>query len=112
MVVQRMMPPKILTNTPLTCGSGKRNAERFGHLFGVGTAADIEEVGQLAAVELDEVHRAHRQAGTIHQASNGAVELDVTRARLFVRNFRWLLLPIDHAFPVTLDGGTMRCRRN
>ena len=54
---------------------GEQDAEGLGDLLGVGAAADVEEVGRLAAVQLDEVHRAHRQAGAVHQAADVAVEL-------------------------------------
>ena len=57
-----MMPPKMLTSTALTFGDGEQDAERLEHLVLVGAAADVEEVGRLAAVVLDQVHRAHRQA--------------------------------------------------
>ena len=56
-----------------------RNA--FEHLVLVGAAADVEEVGRLAAVVLDQVHRAHRQAGAVDQAGDVAVEADVAQAR-------------------------------
>ncbi len=40
----------------------EQDAEPLEHLVLVGAAADVEEVGRLAAVVLDQVHRAHRQA--------------------------------------------------
>ena len=49
-VVHRMMPPKMLTSTAFTFLSDEQDAERLGHLLGVGAAADVEEVGRLAAV--------------------------------------------------------------
>ena len=61
---------------------GKQNAERFGHLLDLGAAADVEEVRRFAAVQLDEVHRAHRQAGAVHQAADVAFELHVAEPRL------------------------------
>ncbi len=54
-----------------------QHAEGFGDLLDVGAAADVEEVGRLAAVELDQVHGAHGQAGPVDQAADIAVELDV-----------------------------------
>ena len=47
-----------------------------GHLVGPGPAADVEEVGRLAAGPLDEVHRGHRQAGPVDHAADRAVEVD------------------------------------
>jgi hypothetical protein len=40
-----------------------------------GAAADIEEVGRLAAVQLDDVHGRHRQAGAVDHAADVAVQL-------------------------------------
>ena len=41
-----------------------------------GAAADVEEVGRLAAGALDEIHRGHRQAGPVDHAADRAIELD------------------------------------
>ena len=75
MVVQRMMPPKMLTSTAFTFLSASRMRNASVTCSVVGAAADVEEVGRLAAVQLDEVHRAHRQAGAVHQAADVAVEV-------------------------------------
>ena len=48
----------------------------------VGAAADVEEVGRLAAVELDDVHGRHGEAGAVDHAADVAVELDVVEAVL------------------------------
>lgn len=50
--------------------------------LGSGTAADIEEVGGLAAVELDNVHGGHGETGTVDEAANVTVELDKVQAAL------------------------------
>ena len=42
-----------------------QDAERVLDLFGVGAAADVEEVRRLAARQLDDVHRRHRQAAPL-----------------------------------------------
>ena len=39
-----------------------------------GAAADVEEVGGLPAVELDDVHGRHGEAGAVHHAADSAVE--------------------------------------
>ena len=41
------------------------HVEGGGHHVGVGAAADVEEVGGLAADLVDDVERAHRQAGAV-----------------------------------------------
>ena len=46
------------------------------HAVRLGAAADVEEVGRLAAGALDEVHRGHREAGAVDHAADVAVELD------------------------------------
>jgi hypothetical protein len=45
-------------------------------------AADVEEVGGLAAVELDDVHRRHGKARAVDEAADVAVEGDVRKAEL------------------------------
>ena len=76
-----MMPPKMLTSTALTRGADEQDAEALEHLVLVGAAADVEEVGRLAAVVLDQVHRAHGQPRAVDQAGDVAVEADVARGR-------------------------------
>ena len=79
---QRMMPPKMLTRIALRFGLLQHDLERFGHLLGRGAAADVEEVGRLAAEQLDGVHRRHREARAVHQAADVAVERDVRQVEL------------------------------
>ena len=82
MVSHFMMPPKMLTRMPFTFLFGEHDLEGFGHLLGGGAAADVEEVGRLAAEQLDGVHRGHRQAGAVDQAADVAVERDVAEVEL------------------------------
>ena len=84
------MPPKMLTSTALHLGIGHQDAKGLGHLLHVGPAADVEEIGRLAAVELDEVHRAHGQSGAVDQAADVAVELHEAQARLAGADLRRL----------------------
>ena len=56
--------------------------ERLGHLLGGGTAAHIKEVCRLGAVKLDDVHRGHREACTVHHAANLAIKRDVVQVEL------------------------------
>ena len=86
-----MMPPKMLTSTALTflSASRMRNASVTCSTFGA--AAHVQEVGRLAAVQLDEVHRAHRQPGAVDQAADIAVQLDVAQSRLAGSDFGRLL---------------------
>ena len=42
-----------------------------------GAAADVEEVRRLHAVELDDVHGRHGEAGAVDHAADRAVERDV-----------------------------------
>ena len=55
---------------------GGDDLERVDDLLRVRAAADVEEVGRLAAVVLHQVHRRHREAGAVHHAADVAVELD------------------------------------
>src|SRR5690606_38678222 len=47
-----------------------------------GAAADIEEVGRLGAVQLDDVHGRHGEAGAVDHAADLAVQLDVVQRPL------------------------------
>ena len=106
------MPPKMLTSTRFHVRIGKQNAERFGHLFGIRAAADVEEIGRLAAVQLDEIHRAHRQAGAVHQAADRAVELHVAQPGRLGSDFGRLFFGDVAQLESVPDGGTARCRRS
>ena len=52
------------------------------HHVGVGAAADVEEVGGLAADLVDDVERAHRQPGAVGDDADRAVEADVLQVLL------------------------------
>ena len=44
--------------------------------LGAGAAADIQEVGRLAAKQLDDIHGGHRQPGAVDHAADIAIQLD------------------------------------
>ena len=69
--------------------------EGRGDLLLGGAAADVEEVRGLAAVELDDVHGGHGEAGAVHQAGDVAVELDVVEPVLGGRDFGGILLVLS-----------------
>ena len=50
--------------------------------LGAGSTTDVEEVGGRSAVELDDIHGGHGEAGAVDQASNITVELDEVETRL------------------------------
>ncbi len=56
--------------------------ERLGDALLGGTAADVEEVGRLAARQLDHVHRGHRQTGAVDHAADRAVHRHVVEVVL------------------------------
>src|SRR5699024_2417730 len=56
--------------------------ERLGHALLGGAATDVEEVGRLAARQLDHVHGGHGQAGAVDHAADVAVHGDVVEAVL------------------------------
>ena len=74
---QRTMPPKMLTRIARTLRVGKNQLEGRGHALGGRAAADVEEVGGLAALQLDQVHGRHRQACAVDHAGDVAIERDV-----------------------------------
>ena len=41
--------------------------------------ADVEEVGRRPAIQLDDIHRRHGEAGAVHHAADTAVQLDVVQ---------------------------------
>src|ERR1700738_406349 len=61
----------------LHIGIGGDDLERCRDLGLVGAAADVEEVRRRHAVEFDDVHRRHRQAGAVDHAADVAVKRDV-----------------------------------
>ena len=66
----------------------------LGHALAGGTAADIEKIGRLAAVQLDEIHRRHGEAGAIDHAADIAVELYVVEIIAGRRQFARILLAL------------------
>src|SRR5690606_9024404 len=60
----------------------EHDLEGLGHLLGRGATADVQEVGGLAAEQLDGVHGGHGQTGAVDQAADVAVELDVGQVEL------------------------------
>ena len=76
------MPPKILIRTGLDVLVRHQDLERVPDLLRVGAAADVEEVRRLAAGQLDDVHRRHREAGAVDHAADVAIELDVVQGEL------------------------------
>ena len=77
MTSQRMMPPKMLTRMPFDRRVGGDDLEGRRDLLLDGAAADVEEVRRLRAVELDDVHGRHGEAGAVDHAADVAVERDI-----------------------------------
>src|SRR5690606_9035884 len=73
------------------CRVGEDDLEGRLHLLLRCATADVEEVGRLLAVELDDVHGRHREAGAIHHATDGPVELDVGEVVLGRLDFHRIL---------------------
>ena len=73
---------------PLTCRIGGDDLERRRHLLLGGAAADVEEVGGLHAIELDDVHGRHGQAGAVDHAADRAVQRDI--GQVIFRRFDFL----------------------
>ena len=96
----------------LHVGIGGDDLERRRDLLLGGAAADVEEVGRRLAVELDDVHGRHGEAGAVDHAADGAVERDVVE--IVFRGLDLLVRPLrsGRAAPRCRDGGRARCRRS
>ncbi|KAF1856457.1 hypothetical protein Lal_00048580, partial [Lupinus albus] len=71
---------------------GQDDLEGFGHaLFGRATA-DVEEVGRLATVQVDDVHGAHGQASAVDHAADVAFQRDVVQFPLLRMGFTSVVL--------------------
>ena len=84
--------------------------ERGRHPVRLGPAADVQEVGRLAAGQLDQVHGGHRQPGAVDHAADAAVELDEVDARLARGDLGGLLLvQVAHRLEVGVaeEGGVV-----
>jgi hypothetical protein len=79
-------------------------------LVGVRAAADVEEVGGLAAGLVDDVERAHRQAGAVGDDADGPVEADVLQA-LVVGGLLALVALLRGLVRLVLGVAEGRCRR-
>src|SRR3990167_3326567 len=66
---------------------GEDDLERLGHHLRRSATTDIEEVGGLAAVQLDQVHGRHREAGAVDHAADVAGQRDVTDFAFFRGDF-------------------------
>src|SRR3546814_6597858 len=60
----------------------EHDLEGFCDLLGSSAAAHVQEVGRLAAEQLDGVHGGHGQACAVDQAADVAVQLDVGQVEL------------------------------
>ena len=78
----------------------------------VGAAADVEEIGRLAAVVLDDVHGAHGQPGPVHQAADGPRQADVAEAGAGRAQLGWIFfgfVPIFFDFGMAEQGVVVEC---
>ncbi len=78
----RVMPPKMLNKHALDLLVGGDDVEGRRDLLRVGPAADVAEVGGLAAGLGHHVERAHHEPRPVAQDAHVAVELDVLQADL------------------------------
>ena len=71
-----VMPPKMFTRMPFTFGSEMMILNAAVTFSGVAEPPTSRKLAG-AAVELDDVHGRHGQAGAVHHAADLAVERDV-----------------------------------
>ena len=77
---------------------GQNRAERFRHALRRSAAADIEEVGGLAAGDLDHVHGRHGEPGAVDDAADIAVETDIGKAAVAGEGLARVLLRLVAQF--------------
>jgi len=68
--------------------------EGFSELFALSTATDIEEVGGLTSVELDDIHGGHSETSTIDEATDVAANVNVVQIEVFGVCFPWVVLSL------------------
>src|SRR5690606_25211821 len=71
---------------------GQDDLERFGHALFGRTTTDVKEVGWLAAVQVDDVHGAHGQTGTVDHAADVAFQSYVVQFELGSVGFARIVL--------------------
>ena len=76
---QRLMPAKMFTRIARTFGSWSTMRNAFAIFSGVAPPPTSRKFAGPAAVVRDRVHRAHREAGAVHDAADRAVERDVVQ---------------------------------
>lgn len=60
-----------------------KKLEGLGELLTLGAATDVQEVGGLTAVELDDVHRGHGESSTVDEAADVSTDMDVVQVKVF-----------------------------
>src|SRR5690606_17192865 len=71
---------------------GQDDLERLGHALFGRAAAHVEEVRRLAAVQVDDVHGTHGQAGTVDHATDVAFQRHVVQFELGSVGFTGVVL--------------------
>mmetsp|Transcript_26258 Transcript_26258/g.77645 ORF Transcript_26258/g.77645 Transcript_26258/m.77645 type:complete len:434 (+) Transcript_26258:483-1784(+) len=75
-------------------GIGRDDLEGVLHLLGGRSAPHVQEIGGLAAVQADNVHRGHGQPGPVHHAPDVAVQADVVEIPLVGVDLAGILLRV------------------
>ena len=87
-----MMPPKMLTRMPFTFGSEVMILNAAVTFSVVAPPPTSRKFAGAMPVELDDVHRRHREAGAVHHAADLAVERDVVEVVFRGLDFLLVLL--------------------
>ncbi len=97
---------------PLDVAVLENDLEGLGDLFAGRSAADVEEVGRLAAVLIEHVEGRHGQTGAVDHAADVAGQLDVGEVVFAGGDFQRVELRVVDACRGIRGGGTWRCRRS
>ena len=68
--------------------------ESFGKLLAFGAAADIQEIGGLTTVELNDIHGGHGESGTVDEAADVTTDMDVVQVEVFGMLLTWVVLSL------------------
>src|SRR5690606_10973734 len=84
--------PEYIDQHCLDVGVRQNDLERLADPFARGATTDIEEIGRLAAMQLDDVHCAHSQTSAVDHTPDVAIERHIVEVELRCMRFARIVL--------------------